>query len=234
MNKEMKSVKSVYEVMASILTKLNSTRNISSTKAIFAHLRNSVGQDLSKSVEVWPIVFEQMPIEFLNDKGKLTKEEFAIITSLQLYAIHQQGKEESVNFFYEDNLDDKKIKSDDNLGKENLEGKNPNEKKISNKDRLAWKNVGYSLNALRGGESASSTDRRFNAMITSASVEELSVHLRHLIRILKSKSNVKINYAKLAEDLFWYQNGQSEKVSLRWGQSYYAFNNNKKENENEK
>lgn len=64
-------------------------------------------------------------------------------------------------------------------------------------------------------------DRRFNAMVTSSTFEELSNHLRHLIKLLK-KAMQKFLYAQLADDLFWYQNGFEDRVKLRWGQSYYS------------
>ena len=58
-------------------------------------------------------------------------------------------------------------------------------------------------------------------MITSTDFDELTYHLRQLIMLLKTKENIKVNYAKLADDLYWYLRGNQEKVRIRWAQSYY-------------
>ncbi len=197
----------VFNVTGKILSKLNHTLETGSTKAMLARLRNSLGKDISQTVDAWQEVFSEMPLDFLSADGIVTKEESAIFTALQLYALHQQGNSASVNAYDLTNEANK-------IDSENEEDEND---KISNK----WMNIGYSLNALRTGEDSASIDRRFNAMITSATFQEMTVHLRHLISIFKAKSDAKINYAKLAEDLFWFQNGKQEQIRLRWGQSYY-------------
>lgn len=199
------SKETVFSVTGKILAKLNNTLEMSATKAMLARLRNSIGRDISQTVGVWQEVFAEMPLEFLSPDGVVTKEESAVFTALQLYALHQQGSSASVN-------------AHDLESEENVEN-------ISNK----WMNIGYSLSELRTGEDAPSIDRRFNAMITSATFQEMAVHLRHLISIFKSKSSAKINYAKLAEDLFWFQNGKQEQIRLRWGQSYYRNKKNSME-----
>ena len=70
-------------------------------------------------------------------------------------------------------------------------------------------------------------------MITSQSFEELSNHLRQLIKILKgSKDIVKINYPKLSKDLYDFARGYDERVRLNWSRAYYSKNISKGE-ENE-
>lgn len=198
---ELSQRETVYKVTSRILGKLHNTLETSRTRATLAHLRNSIGHDISHTVEVWKDVFSEMPIEFLSRDGLVTKEENAVFVALQLYALHQQGLSESVH-------------------EKESNGGTRGEKKIRSS------NIGHSLKTLRDPKEYSGIDRRFNAMITSSSFQELVVHLRHLVSILKSKSKVKVNYARLADDLFWYQNGRKEQVRLRWGQSYYASNNN--------
>lgn len=88
-------------------------------------------------------------------------------------------------------------------------------------------NIGDALSTLRSADSES-IDRRFNAMITSSNFKELKHHLRQLIKILKAKSDVKVDYAKLADDLYWYLMGQKDKIKLQWSRSYYKFRKNEK------
>lgn len=78
-------------------------------------------------------------------------------------------------------------------------------------------NIGQSLSVLR--RENQSIDQRFNAMITSSSFEELTHHMRSMVKILKAKSVVRIDYAKLAEQLFWYQCGLEKEMKLDWARS---------------
>lgn len=181
----------VFNVTGRIIMRLANTTQTSSGKATLARLRQSIGKNIAQTVEVWPEVFSELPESFLSRTGEPTREEKAIFSSLQFYALHQQAKSESVN----------------SLNKTD--------------------NIGQSLKSLRSKDDSKAIDCRFNAMVTSSTFEELSNHLRHLIKLLK-KSNAKISYAQLADDLFWYQNGFEDRVKLRWGQSYYS--NIKKEN----
>ncbi|KFN89186.1 hypothetical protein TMUPMC115_2568 [Tetragenococcus muriaticus PMC-11-5] len=97
MAEELSKEQTVFATIGKIIGKLDELRNNSSGKAALAHLRNSIGQPLSETVDIWPIVFEQMPDSFLGRSGRLTNEERAILTTLQIYALHQQSRTESVN-----------------------------------------------------------------------------------------------------------------------------------------
>lgn len=88
-------------------------------------------------------------------------------------------------------------------------------------------NIGDALSLLRS-DGSEPIDKRFNAMITSSNFKELKHHLRQLIKILKAKSDAKVDYAKLADDLYWYLMGERDKIKLQWSRSYYKFR--KKEN----
>lgn len=88
-------------------------------------------------------------------------------------------------------------------------------------------NIGDALSTLRSDDSES-IDKRFNAMITSSNFKELKHHLRQLIKILKAKSDAKVDYAKLADDLYWYLIGQKDKIKLQWSRSYYKLRKNEK------
>lgn len=82
-------------------------------------------------------------------------------------------------------------------------------------------NLGASLRALRAGDATQAADRRFNAMITATTFNELANHLRHLIKLLKSKTEAKVNYAQLAQDLYWFQLGYQSDIRLKWSRDYY-------------
>lgn len=185
---ETKTELNVYSVILKILRGLGNSLDTSSTKATLANLRNSIGRPYEDSMETWAIIFENLPSEYLGRGAELTAEENSILNSLQLYAVHQQGKSENVN--------------------------------LEDTDCL-WQNMGYALSSLRVGDNTSAVDRRFNAMVTSSTFEELCHHLRQLVKLLKAKSQSKVNYAKLADDFYWFLRGQKDSLRLDWSRQYY-------------
>lgn len=192
----------VYKEMARILRSLDNTRDKPSTKAIFANIRNSINKDSSVNMDALAFVFQNIPEEFLGFNKNLNDYEKAILTSVQMYALHQQAKADSV-----------------------LE--------IDYKEGERRQNLGDALSSLRGDDSKA-IDRRFNAMITSSNFEELSHHLRQMIKLLKAKSDAKVDYASLADDLYWFLKNQREGLKIKWSRSYYKFNKKERENNNAK
>lgn len=190
----------VYKETARILRSLDNTRDKPSTKAIFANIRNSINKDSSVNMDALAFVFQNIPEEFLGFNKNLNDYEKAILTAVQMYALHQQAKADSVL-------------------------------KIDYKEGDRRQNLGDALSSLRGDDSKA-IDRRFNAMITSSNFEELSHHLRQMIKLLKAKSDAKVDYASLADDLYWFLKNQREGLKIKWSRSYYKFN--KGENNNAK
>lgn len=185
----------LYKVTARIIYKLGERLELSETKAILSRLRNSIGRDISETIAIWPLLFEEVPLEYLSKNGIPTNQENAILAALQLYALHQQGKSKSVH------------ESTDN-------------------------NIGKALHDIRDTNNTA-LDRRFNALITSGNFKELITHLRHLISIFKQEADTKIDYAKLAEDFYWYQmsSESANRMRMRWGQGYYFYHVKEKEGE---
>lgn len=178
----------IFSVTNQMLTKIDGLVNTASGKSILAKLRNSIGRPFSATTEVWALIIEHLPEEFLGCSHRMSHEERAILTALQLYAVHQQGLTQSVL--------------------------------VKNNSRFT--NMGVALKALRKGDDRKSVDRRVNAMITATTFEELSYHLRHLIKLLKSKAaETKVDYAQLAEDLYWFSRGYDENIRLAWARAYY-------------
>lgn len=193
---------SVYGVTANILNQIASNLDASTTKATLSNLRNSISKPYSQTIEIFSILYKYLPDSFISEYGDLSYQEKAIITSLQIFALHQQGNSQSV-FLEAD-------------------------------DENKYKNIGYALKVLRTDENQKSTDRRFNAMISADTFEELTIHLRQLVSLLKSRSDQKVNYAKLAQDLYYLQiPSMRENIKLSWAKEYYRFNNQEKNNKGE-
>lgn len=190
----------VYNVTAKILRKIDQTKDTSSTRALFANIRNSINKSSSNNLDALAFVFNNMPEEYIGFGKELNDYEQAILTAIQMYALHQQSNEKSV------------LKIEYNEGEKR-------------------QNLGDVLSTLRGSDNKS-IDRRFNAMILSSNFVQLQNHLRQFIKLLKAKSDVKVDYAGVADDLFWFLKNQKDGVKIKWSRSYYKFRkvNDKGEN----
>lgn len=194
----------VYKETARILRTLDNIRDKPSTRAIFANIRNSINKDSSVNMDALAYVFQNIPEEFLGYNKNLNDYEKSILTAVQMYALHQQAKVESVL-------------------------------KLDYKEGERRQNLGDSLNSMRkNNDEDKAIDRRFNAMITSSNFEELSHHLRQIIKLLKAKSEAKVDYASLADDLYWFLKNQREGLKIKWSRSYYKSNKKEGENNNAK
>ena len=196
MVKEKSKTFRVESVTRNILNELESEINSSNGRANLANIRNSINRPLTESIDLLPLLFRYLPEDFLSSDGKLSLEEKAIVTTIQLYSLHQQAESESV---------------------------------LLSKDAEKWKNFGYSLSFLRKGEDSLAADRRFNTMITSSTFEELSHHMRQMIKLLKSKTDAKVNYTKLSGDLYKFLTGYGEEVKFSWASRYYFVKKEKEE-----
>lgn len=87
--------KSVDAVMRKIIAEIEPIKTLGSGKALLAGIRDSIGKELANAPQVWPLLFANLPEEYLGDKSRITAEENAIYLSLQIYAVMQQGSSKS-------------------------------------------------------------------------------------------------------------------------------------------
>lgn len=63
--------------------------------------------------------------------------------------------------------------------------------------------------------------RRFNAVLTASSFDEVTHHLRGLVDLLRA-DEIPLDYGRLADDLYWLQDRRtSDAVLRRWGRDLY-------------
>jgi CRISPR system Cascade subunit CasB len=67
--------------------------------------------------------------------------------------------------------------------------------------------------------------RRFDALFTAKTTEEISLHARGIIQLLKQE-DIKLDYAGFAADLYNLQFGaeSAKRVLRKWGKDFYSFN----------
>ena len=76
--------------------------------------------------------------------------------------------------------------------------------------------------------------RRFDSIITSNDLSELSYHARGLIQLMRTSTMpIMIDYPQFAKDLYYFQFKEGKnQVKLKWGQDFY-FSNEKKNEKNQ-
>lgn len=78
------------------LARLDKQRNDSQGRAAMAHLRRGVGHVPGELPALWGSFLAGLPEELRSTSGEPSRAEWAIYTALTLYALHQQGKADSV------------------------------------------------------------------------------------------------------------------------------------------
>jgi CRISPR system Cascade subunit CasB len=179
------------------IARLSQSGNESFVRATLANLRRGIGKAPGSIPAVWEWTLSELPEQLLSQNGEATYGEWAIHTAMTLYALHQQGKDVRTA-----NMN----KSDCKLGQ--------------GIRRLAFTRV--------QGQGEQDADQgvvaRFQAMVTSNSIPELSSHLKGIVQLLKTV-DIPLDYSRLAVDLYEFQFPQNRnRVRLRWGQEYYAAN----------
>jgi CRISPR system Cascade subunit CasB len=85
----------VYRFVAGKVKALSSTE--SRQTASLAKLRRGVGKPPGASPDVWELTLAELPEELAGYQGEPSRAEWAIHLALTLFALHQQGKNSSVN-----------------------------------------------------------------------------------------------------------------------------------------
>jgi len=167
-------------------------------KAALAKLRRGVGKEPGELSELWDVVLANMHLDLLSDSGQATEAQWAIYTSLTLYALHRQGKNTSMN-------DPGRV----------IEGK-----------RIPGKSLGAAARKLIEPDKSNeqSIKRRFDAITTAQDMKELVHYARGLVQLLRAANpSITMDYQRFAKDLYSYQFNESRnRVRLRWGQDFWA------------
>ncbi len=192
----------VYKAIKSSIYELSNAKDNSYVKAQLANLRNSIGKQSGGYTDVWPILIKNIPDEYIGRSAELTAGEQAILHTLQLYALYNQGNSDNLTKV-------EKETSWTNMGTSFSEFRNQN----SSTDKIA-------------------IDRRFNMMITSETYGEFLYHLRQMVRLMKTKrkGQIYVDFPKLGQDLFAFIKGREDAIRISWSREYYRVRSANEEN----
>lgn len=172
-------------------------------RSTLAKLRKGAGKEVGEVPEIWDITLLNISDKWMSKDGNPTKEEIVIHTAITYFALHQQGKDIKTQAMHI-----KGVSLGDAINKLYL--------KYDKQD---------TINKLYLKDNKQDTiKKRFDVIVTSSSIKELTYHLRGIIQLLK-KEGIGLDYGKLADDLLFYQIPKStNKVRLKWGQDFYKIN----------
>jgi CRISPR system Cascade subunit CasB len=204
---EAKKIKSqskiIYAYINKKITSLLYHNDESYVRALLAQMRRSIDKHPGRVPEVWDFVLGEMPAALYCE-------------------INEQSHGPSPG--------QKAVYISLTMFALHQQGKNIREKSMY-KPKASFGEAIRILVYKRGLESEKAIKRRFDSIVTSDDLSELSRHLRGLINLLKDES-ISLDYAQLAVDLYFFQmENHRDDIRLKWGQAYYH-NYRKDEHEN--
>lgn len=172
-----------------------------SARANLAVLRRGLDKSPVDVPAVWAITLADAPDEISPTATgaappKPTRAEWAVHIALSFYALHRQGKSESMN-----------------AGGSSTET-----------GYVRGPTFGAALGALRRDPNKEAgIVRRFNAVATANDLREFSRHALGVVQMLRAAERpLKFDYPAFAVDLFWYQfPDHRAQTALKWGRDFW-------------
>ena len=87
----------VAQEVAGRITRLEQMKDLSRQRALLAELRRGAGKRPGELPQLWGMFLWNLPEEMMGWGAEPSREEWAVYTSLTLYALHQQGAEPGKN-----------------------------------------------------------------------------------------------------------------------------------------
>lgn len=202
------------------LNELSMSNNAPKVRATLARLRRGVSLAPGADPDIWDVTLADIPDELVSVNGVPTRGEWAIQIALTLFALHQQGRDIKSECMHQEDTDvpkdDKSLKSSTPSLFDDVKPL----KSVSTKPH----SFGCAVRRLAGDKESDSfkaVRRRFNAAVTSESIEEFAHHLRCMVQLMKA-SGVRLDYVSLAREIYLFQNPENrDSLRLRWGQDFY-------------
>lgn len=186
----------VYKYVLGVINQLQnmylSGKGRSNAARQLAELRRAAGKEPGNNPNIWKLEFENMPAAIQGNGSNASEGERAVHIALTLYAVHQQSQQTGMH------RQGKRAEYDFGAAVRKMVDRQSNGEN------------------LKEGE----LPRRFAAMVTADSIEELAHYARQLVSMLRSES-IPFDYARFAGQLFDYQYPfLRDPVRLQWGRAY--------------
>lgn len=168
--------------------------NASTGARQLAVLRRAAMQAPGAYAPAWPLEFEGLPESLAGREARNpvpSQGEWAVHLALTLYASHQQSQRVAMHV----------------QGADHRIGAAVRVLVRANPDKY-------------GNLEAGELPRRFAALVSAQSIEEIGHYLRQIVGLLRG-SSIPLDYGRLAQDVFDLQNPyRADGVRLTWGRDY--------------
>ena len=163
-------------------------------KADLAELRRGLGKAPGEEPRLWGIFLSKLPPELYSRDGEPSWGEWAVYTALTLFALHQQGRKPSTE---------------------------PVNRQGVRLGQAVAALVEYDNSGKRDDSSWERIQRRLIMAASARNIQELSYHLRSIIRLLRDEGQP-LDYPVLAKELYLWQTPQgTERIKLQWAEDFY-------------
>ncbi|MDR2162669.1 MAG: type I-E CRISPR-associated protein Cse2/CasB [Clostridiales Family XIII bacterium] len=192
------------QVYAFVASKVSSLQSRSDTgkTAALARLRRAVGKAVGSVPEVWEYIYDGLPDEI---EAEMKQRQHAASASPSEVAIQTAL---SLYAMHSQGNDGMNSKTAGSLGR------------------------AIGLLKYRNPTNEAGIKRRFDALATAKTPEELIYHARGIIQLLK-QGEVMLDYPGFAKDLYFMQLGgdAAKRIQRKWGRDYYGNFSEDKSNE---
>lgn len=174
-------------------------QNSASARALLARLRRGLVTRPGDNPDTWEIEFDELP-ESLKGTGSMpaTSGEWAVHLALGLYATHQQSQQSAMY-------------CRTNAAGQQLHGFGNAVRKYADRSSSTGRGEQLALGEM---------PRRFRAMVTSESIEELAHYARQIVMQLRGLE-IPVDYGHFAGQIFDYQNSyRRDSVRLEWAREF--------------
>lgn len=175
------------------------SQNSPQGRALLAQLRRGLATEPGELPETWEIEFGELP-ESLRGTGNMTATagEWAVHLALVLYAAHQQSQQSAMH-------------RNTDVSNGELYGFGNSVRRLANRNRSTGQGEQLSLGEM---------PRRFKAMVTSESIEELAYYARQLVNQMRA-AGIPLDYGRFAGQIYDYQNPYRRgHVRLEWAREF--------------
>ena len=163
-------------------------------KADLAELRRGLGKAPGEDPRLWGMFLSELPPELYSGNGEPSRGEWAVYTSLTLFALHQQGR---------------------NPGTE------PVNRQGVRLGQAVAALVEYDESGKRDDNSWERIRRRLVIAASARDIQELAYHLRSLVRLLRDEGQT-LDYPVLAKELYLWQTPRgTERIKLEWAEDFH-------------
>lgn len=197
----MSKKKEIGDYMSRKMLFFKETSDYASTKAELAKLRRGIGHEPGELPELYGSVLKNMPDNFWNGDGIITKAEWSCYSALILYAWHQQGNDANTHGMH-----------------------TMNRRSVGDAMRLL-------VHKSNDSNAEERMVKKLQMLLISNDMNEFVCHLKNIVSLLRRSQIALNYVELATDVYSFQFEESKNKVCLKWGQDFYRENKEDEDNE---